>query len=121
MDRVSLRCMRDTFFSYGYYVCYICRPSVSIIDNFYFHLKKALWQVIILKISTLEPRQGQEITVYTTASKPALEPSRPPIQWVPGPGIKWPGREADHSHPSCAEVNGGAISPLPYMSSWRGD
>jgi hypothetical protein len=30
-----------------------------------------------------------------------------PIQWVPGalfPGIKWPGREADCSHPPSAEV-----------------
>jgi hypothetical protein len=31
----------------------------------------------------------------------------PPIQWVPGAlslGVKWPGREADHSFPSRAEV-----------------
>jgi hypothetical protein len=34
------------------------------------------------------------------------------------PGVKRPGREADHS-PSSAEVkNGGAVPPLPYMSSW---
>jgi len=33
--------------------------------------------------------------------------SQPPIQWVPGAlslGVKWPGREADHSPPSNAEV-----------------
>jgi hypothetical protein len=31
------------------------------------------------------------------------------------------GREADHSPPSNAEVkNGGAIPPLPNVSSWRG-
>jgi hypothetical protein len=29
--------------------------------------------------------------------------------------------EADLSHPSSAEVkNGGAVPPLPYMSSWHG-
>jgi hypothetical protein len=33
---------------------------------------------------------------------------------------KGPGREADHSSLSSAEVkNGGAIPPLPYKSSWR--
>jgi len=29
------------------------------------------------------------------------------MQWVPGAsslGVMWPGREADHSHPSSAEV-----------------
>jgi hypothetical protein len=37
------------------------------------------------------------------------------------PGVKRPGREADHSPPSSAEVkNGGAVPPLPYTSSWRG-
>jgi hypothetical protein len=33
--------------------------------------------------------------------------------------LEW--READHSPPSSAEVkNGGAITPLPHTSSWRG-
>jgi len=34
-------------------------------------------------------------------------PTQPPIQWIPGAlslGVKRPGREADHSHPSSAEV-----------------
>jgi hypothetical protein len=38
-----------------------------------------------------------------------LGPTQPPIQWVPGAlslGVKWPGREADHSPPSSAEVKG---------------
>jgi hypothetical protein len=37
----------------------------------------------------------------------ALEPTQPPIQWVPGAlsrGVKRPGREADHSSPSSAKV-----------------
>jgi hypothetical protein len=45
------------------------------------------------------------------------------IQWVPGAislAIKHPGREADYSHPSSGKIeNGGAIPPLPHMSSWH--
>jgi hypothetical protein len=42
---------------------------------------------------------------------------------VPGvlsPGDKLSDRETLHSHPSSAEAkNGGAIPPLPHMSSWH--
>jgi hypothetical protein len=31
-------------------------------------------------------------------TRPALGPTQPPIQWAPG--VKWPGREADHSAPT---------------------
>jgi hypothetical protein len=44
---------------------------------------------------------------FTTASRSALEPTQPPIQWVPGAPsleVKRPGLEADHSPPSNAEV-----------------
>jgi hypothetical protein len=44
---------------------------------------------------------------FTSASRTALEPTQPPIQWVSGAlslGVKRPGREADHSPPSSAEV-----------------
>jgi hypothetical protein len=35
------------------------------------------------------------------------------------PGLNWQEREADHSPGSSAEVkNGGAIRPVPHMSSW---
>jgi len=47
------------------------------------------------------------IFLFTTASKPALKPIQPPIQWVIGAlslGVKRAVREADHSLPSCAEV-----------------
>jgi hypothetical protein len=41
-------------------------------------------------------------------SLPALGPTQPPVQWVTGvlsPGLKArPGRDADHSPPSSAEV-----------------
>jgi hypothetical protein len=51
--------------------------------------------------------RGQGIFLFTTASRTAVGPTQPPIQWVTGVlslGIKWPGREADHSLPSNAEL-----------------
>jgi hypothetical protein len=30
------------------------------------------------------PRKGLGNFLFTTASRPALEPAKPPIQWVPG-------------------------------------
>jgi hypothetical protein len=57
--------------------------------------------------SGFDSRQGMGIFLFTTASRPALGPTQPPIQWVSGfisPGVKQPGREADHSPRSSAEV-----------------
>jgi hypothetical protein len=51
---------------------------------------------------------GAENFLFDTVSRPALGPTQPPIQWVQVAlflGIKRPGREADHSPPSSAEVN----------------
>jgi hypothetical protein len=45
--------------------------------------------------------------VFTSASRTALGPTQPPIQWEPATlslGVKRPGREADHSPPSSAEA-----------------
>jgi hypothetical protein len=63
--------------------------------------------------------------LFTTASRPALGPTQPPIQWVPGAlslGVKRPGREADHSPPSSAEVKEWVELYLhsPNTPSWRG-
>jgi hypothetical protein len=69
-------------------------------------------------------QQGQEIFLFSTASRLALKPTQHPIQWVLGElslGIKWLEHEADHSPPSSTEVkNTGAIPPLHHMSSWCG-
>jgi hypothetical protein len=47
------------------------------------------------------------IFLLSTASRLALGPTQPPIQWVTWAlslGIKRPGREADHSPPTSAEI-----------------
>jgi hypothetical protein len=52
----------------------------------------------------------------TTASRTALGPTQPPIQWVPGAlslEVKRQGREADHSPPSSAEVNEWSYTSTP--------
>jgi hypothetical protein len=59
-------------------------------------------------IGILELDSGRGLGIlFITASRTALGPTQPPIQWVPGAlslGVKQPGRQADHSPPSSAEV-----------------
>jgi hypothetical protein len=53
----------------------------------------------------------------TTASRPVLGPTQPPVQWVPRAlslGVKRPGCEADPSPRSSAKVYS------PNTPSWRG-
>jgi len=52
-----------------------------------------------------DSRQRLGFLLSSTAFRPALGPTRPPIQWVPG--VKWPGRGADRSLPFSASVNNG--------------
>jgi hypothetical protein len=64
-----------------------------------------------------DSRQGQEIFQFSITSRPALGPTQPSTQWLPGSvsmGIKPPGHEAYHPPSSSAEdKNDGAIPPLP--------
>jgi hypothetical protein len=65
-------------------------------------------QIIFVFQGVLEfdSRRGLGIFLFT-ASRTALGPTQPPIQWIPGVlslGMKRPGCEASHSPPSSAEV-----------------
>ena len=44
--------------------------------------------------------------LFSRLSSPALGPTQPSIQWVPGhsPGVKWPGPEVHRSRPYSVEV-----------------
>jgi hypothetical protein len=60
------------------------------------------------------------IFLFITASRPALGPTQPAIQWVPGAlsvGVKRQGREVDHSPASSAEVkNEWSYTSTPLLS-----
>jgi hypothetical protein len=67
-------------------------------------MKATDWTIGVLGFDS---RRGLGIFLFTTAFRTVLGPTVPPIQWVPAAlslGVKRPGREADHSHPSSAEV-----------------
>jgi len=55
--------------------------------------------------------------LFATESRPALEPTQPPIQWVPralNQGVKRWWREANHSPISSAEVkNAWSYTSIP--------
>jgi hypothetical protein len=60
-----------------------------------------------IEVLGFDSRRGLEIFLVTTASRTALGPTQPSIQWEPGAlslGVKQPEREAGHSTPSSAEV-----------------
>jgi hypothetical protein len=66
-----------------------------------------------------------EIFLFTTMSRTALGPTQPPIQWALGAvslEVKQPGREADYSPPSSAEVKESVELYLhsPSTPSWCG-
>jgi hypothetical protein len=61
-----------------------------------------------IPVPGFDSQRGLGIYLFTTVSRTALGPAQPPIQWVPGAlslEVKRPGRGADHSPPSSAEVN----------------
>jgi hypothetical protein len=63
---------------------------------------------------------GREKRVFSTASRHALGPTQPPIQWVDGygGGALSGGHEADHP-PSGVEIkSGGAVPLLTHTLSW---
>jgi len=72
-----------------------------------------------------ESQQGLGIFLFTTMSRPALGPNKPPIQGVTGAlslVVKQLGREADHPLLSSAKVEECIVLYLhsPNMPSWHG-
>jgi hypothetical protein len=68
-----------------------------------------------------ESQYGLEIFLFITASRLVLGPTQPPIQWVQlslSLVVKRPGRDADHSPPTSAEVE--LYIPSPSMPPWHG-
>jgi hypothetical protein len=68
-----------------------------------------------------ESRQGLEIFLIT-ASRPALESTQAPIQWVPGAlplGLKRPERDADYLPPSTVEINNAWSYAFTLQYSFR--
>jgi hypothetical protein len=73
-------------------------------------------------IEVRSPAEAKGIFPLASVSRPALGPTQPSVQWVPGvvsPGSKTrPVSEADYSPPSSAEVvSGSYIYPLPPNAS----
>jgi hypothetical protein len=78
----------------------------------------------MIGILGFDSRRGLGIFLFT-ASRTALGPTHPPIQWVAGAPsleVKRLGREADHSPPPSIEVKEWVeLYPhSPNTSSWRG-
>jgi len=62
------------------------------------------------------------IFLFATVSRPAVGSTQPRSQWLAVFFLwgKRPGREADHSPPSSAEIKmRGVTPPLPHTFSWR--
>jgi hypothetical protein len=78
------------------------------------------WRAASIIQSYSNPGRNENF-LFSTKSRPALGPTQPPIQWEPKSislGIKRSGHETDFLPPSNVEVkNGGAVPPLPNISS----
>jgi hypothetical protein len=90
------------------------------------HTFQLLWATgWTIEVVGFDTRRGLRNFLFTIASKMALGPTQPPIQGVLGAlflGVKRPGREADQSPPTSAEVKEW-MELYPHSlskPSWRG-
>jgi hypothetical protein len=115
----SFRCPS---FYYPFFVLFRCFPSIfvsSLISLFLFVFLSSVlsfrgfgnrsnkWATGWMTGVQSQAGAWEGRVFFTTASRPALGPTQPPIQWAPGgltPAVKRPGREVDQSPPSSAEV-----------------
>jgi hypothetical protein len=85
---------------------FLCLILVSVLFSFvfvsFFDIYCLILSVCLLEATVVGKRCNTLIQLLVLSS-----PTQPPIQWIPGtlsPGVKRPGREADHSPPTIAEV-----------------
>jgi hypothetical protein len=108
------------------------RFATPVTWNFYSFRAGTLFEIaqsVLIGRPGFDPRQRQRIFLLASASRPAMGPTQPPAQWVSGggggryfPGGKArPGRDADHSTPSGAEVENEQELYLlsPQAPQWR--
>jgi len=65
------------------------------------------YTLVCYRLDDRDSIPGRERDFFAAAYRLALKPIHPPIQWVPrllSAGVKWLGREVDHSPLSSAEV-----------------
>jgi hypothetical protein len=98
--------------------------SVEVIKYSFIHSRHLPLQSVgvtcMIEKSVFDSREGQEIFLFSTASRPALRPIQPPTQWVhletSGLAVKL----TTHLHPAPTLRTHGAIPPLSHTSSWCG-
>jgi hypothetical protein len=105
------------------FVCYIANREYATVGQCIHH--NIFLMERLAGVLGFDSRRGLGIFLFTTASRTALGPTQPPIQWVlvsPSLGVNRQGREADHSPPSSAEVKEWVELYLlsPNMPSWCG-
>jgi len=84
------------------HVCCMSLPSHPPITN-----PHILINIYVFRSFRVRFPGGARNYLFTTASRTALRPTQPPIQWPQGTfslGVKRSGRGNDHSPPSSAEV-----------------
>jgi hypothetical protein len=107
-------------------ICIKCRITIILSWSYSIRLRAVDSSVGIALGYRLEVRgsrvrfpAGLGIFLFTTASRTALGPTQPPIQWVPGAlslGVRRPGREADHPHLVPRSKNEWSYISIPHYA-----
>jgi hypothetical protein len=91
-------------------VCKGC-TNFHTVDHCYIYYSRDISVKILTRVRGGRPRfdsrQGLGIFLLVPTSTPALGPTQPPFQLVPGalsPAVKRPGHEVDHLPPSSVEI-----------------